>query len=93
MTLMTKLAVTSKGQIKLGKEVLRHLGIEAGDKVSIDLLPGGTVTLTGVKANTGVEKLFGILHDPDQPPLSLEEIEQTIADGWAGIRRSGKPRA
>jgi hypothetical protein len=72
---------------------LRHLGIEPGDKVSIDLLPGGTATLTGVKANSGVERFFGMLHDPDQPPLSLEEIDQAIVDGWAGIRRKGKSRA
>ena len=90
---MAKHTGTPQGHIKLGKEVLRHLGIEAGDRVSIDLLPDGTAMLTGVKVGAGVEKFFGILHDPDQAPLSLEEIEQAIADGWAGIRRKSKSRA
>lgn len=90
---MPKHPVTSKGQITLGKDVMGHLGIEPGDKVSIDLLPDGTATLTGVRAGAGVERFFGMLYDPDQPPLSLEEIDQAIADGWAGIRTKGKSRA
>ena len=87
---MAKLTFTLKGQIKLGKEVLRHLGVEAGDRVSIDLLPDGTATLTGVKVGAGVEKFFGILHDPDQRPLSLEEIEQTIRRRLGGNSEAGQ---
>ena len=90
---MPKHPVTSKGQITLGKNVMRHLGIEPGDKESIDLLPDGTATLTGVKAGTGLERVFGMLYDPDQPTLSIEEINEITADAWAGIRTKRKPTA
>jgi antitoxin PrlF len=85
--------VTSKGQITLGKNVMRHLGIEPGDNVSIDLLPDGTATLAGVRTGTGVERFFGMLYDPDQPTLSIEEINEITADAWAGIRARRKPTA
>ena len=38
---MTQLTVTARGQVTFRKEVLQHLGIKPGDKMELDLLPGG----------------------------------------------------
>jgi bifunctional DNA-binding transcriptional regulator/antitoxin component of YhaV-PrlF toxin-antitoxin module len=80
------LAVTSKGRVTLRKEVLDHIGIKPGDKIRVDLAPDGRAVLSAAKGKLGLEAFFGSLHRPDERPLSLEEINQTIADGWAGKR-------
>ena len=38
---MTALTLTSKGQVTIRKEVLRHLGVKPGDKILVDMVPGG----------------------------------------------------
>lgn len=82
---MTTLTVTTKGQVTLRKELLKHLGVAPGDKVSIDLTPDGKATLSAAKAK-GIDSFFGSLHRPGEPVLTLEEINESIRDGWAGRR-------
>ncbi|PLP59233.1 transcriptional regulator [Mesorhizobium loti] len=83
---MITLTVTSKGQVTLRKEVLEHLGIKPGDKLRVDLAPDAQINLKAAKAEGGLNAFFGSLHDPRGPSLTLEEINEAIADGWAGKR-------
>jgi AbrB family looped-hinge helix DNA binding protein len=83
---MTNLTVTAKGQVTLRKEVLKHLGIEPGDKISLELLPGGSATLRPARTTTTVDDWVGILGPSKEPALSIEEMNEIIADGWAGKR-------
>jgi len=83
---MTTLTVTAKGQITLRKEVLRRLGIKPGDKIELNFMPDGRAALSAVPGKDGIESFFGMLYDPKQAPLSIEEINEIIADGWAGKR-------
>lgn len=69
------LTVTSKGQITLRKDVLNHLGLRTGDKIKVNLAPDGKAVLSAAKGKRGLEAFFGSLRDPDQKPLSLEEID------------------
>ncbi len=81
----TTLTVTAKGQVTLRKEVLRHLGVAAGQKVEVDLLPNGRIEVRA-KPNGSIEDFFDSLERPATKPLTIEEINEIIADGWAGIR-------
>lgn len=83
---MTILTVTTKGQVTLRKEVLQHLGVRPGDKIAVEVLPGGKASLSAIKSKGGLESFIGSLHRPGVRPRSLEEIDQTIRDGWAGKR-------
>ncbi len=84
---MTTLTVTAKGQVTLRKDVLRHLGIGPGDKVDVDLDSGGKVVLKAERPTGSIEDVFGSLKQYyDGPPLSIEEINEAIAAGWAGRR-------
>jgi AbrB family looped-hinge helix DNA binding protein len=83
---MTTLTVTSKGQLTLRKEVLRHLGIKPGDKVEIDLLPGRKASIRPEKTGKPLDSFIGCLHSPDGPVLTLDEIKDAIEEGWAGIK-------
>lgn len=81
---MVKLKVTAKGQVTLRKEVLRHLGVAPGDQVEVDLLPGKAANLRPLSRSRSIDDLVGCLGPYDGPVLSIEEMNQIIADGWAG---------
>jgi antitoxin PrlF len=82
----TTLSVTAKGQVRLRKELLRHLGVVSGQKVEIDLLPNGRLEVRA-KPTGSIEAFFGCLYQPGTKPLSIEEINEIIADSWAGGRK------
>lgn len=77
------LTVTAKGQITLRKEVLSHLGVRPGDKLDVDLLAKGRMQVRA-KRGKAVESVFGMLKRPSAPPLSIQEINEATASGWAG---------
>ncbi len=79
------LTVTAKGQVTLRKEVLEHLGISPGDQLEIDLLPAGRVQATA-RQRKPISALFGRLHRPGEKALSIEELNEEAAAGWAGER-------
>lgn len=81
------LTVTAKGQITLRKEVLRHLGVAPGQKVEVDLLPNGRLELRRARPTGSIRDFFGSLERPGTKPLTIEEMNEIIADAWAGIRR------
>ena len=77
------LTVTSKGQVTLPKEVLRHLGAQPGDKLSVDLLGERRIQLRS-NAGQSVSKVFGLLAQANRERLTIEEIGAAAAAGWAG---------
>lgn len=85
---MATLTITSKGQVTLRKEVLRHLGVGPGQKIELDKLPNGRFELSAAKvAGKGkIADAFGILERPGQKAKTLGEIKDAIEEGWAGIR-------
>lgn len=83
---MGTLSITAKGQLTLRKEILRHLGVRAGDKVEVDILPNGGVAIRAARPTGKISDAFGLLHRADGPVFSIEEINEAIAKGWAGER-------
>lgn len=81
---MATLTVTAKGQVTFRKEVLQHLGVKPGDQVELDLLPDGQAALRA-KPSGSMEDFFGILAGKTTKVATLEEIDQAIQDGWAGL--------
>ena len=77
------LTVTAKGQITLRKEVLGHLGVRPGDKLDIDLLKEGRLELRP-RRGTSAAAVFGMLARPGTPRLSIEDLNEATASGWAG---------
>ena len=84
--MQTSLTVTAKGQVTLRKEVLRHLGVAPGEKVLVDLLPGDRVELRSAKLAGSIESFIGCGYRPGTEPLTIEEIGEVAAQGWAGQR-------
>ena len=82
---MITLTVTAKGQVTLRKEILEHLGVKPGSKISIDLLEGGFIK-AGPAEKKDLSRLFGSLKPKSGIKLTIDEMNKIIADGWAGKR-------
>jgi bifunctional DNA-binding transcriptional regulator/antitoxin component of YhaV-PrlF toxin-antitoxin module len=80
---MNAYTVTSKGQITLRKDLLNHLGVQAGEKINVEKLPDGGIKITARKASGEISDVFRLFKH-DGPTLSIEEMNETIAKGWAG---------
>lgn len=82
----TTLKVTAKGQVTLRKDVLEHLGIQPGEKVVVDKLPGGRISVGAKKKKGDIRDFFGSLKQDDGICLTIEEMKEVIASSWAGER-------
>ena len=90
---MAILTVTARGQVTFRKEVLRHLGIEPGAKIRLDLLPDGRAELKADRPQGSFRNLHGLLKGRgNNRRLSIEEISETIAEAGAaaGMGSQGK---
>jgi antitoxin PrlF len=78
---MSTAAVTSKGQITIPAEVRKKLGLKAGDRVRFIEGENGEYIF---KPKTGsIMDLEGCVHWTGKP-VTIEEMNETIAKGWAG---------
>jgi bifunctional DNA-binding transcriptional regulator/antitoxin component of YhaV-PrlF toxin-antitoxin module len=81
---MTTLTVTRRGQVTFRKEVLKHLGIQAGDKIRLDLLPDGRAELKADRRQGSWREFANFLRGKTNGArLSIEEINETIAEAGA----------
>lgn len=80
---MQESTVTTKGQTTLPKQVRSALGLRPGDRVRYVILDGEVRLL---KARS-LSELKGLLADPSRGPVSLEQMEEAIAEGAS---RSGR---
>jgi bifunctional DNA-binding transcriptional regulator/antitoxin component of YhaV-PrlF toxin-antitoxin module len=83
---MTVLTVTAKGQVTLRKDYLRHLGVRPGDKIALEKLPNGEISVRAARPTGDISEIFGMLKRPGARPVTIEEMNEAIADGWAGRR-------
>jgi bifunctional DNA-binding transcriptional regulator/antitoxin component of YhaV-PrlF toxin-antitoxin module len=79
-----EVTVTAKGQVTLRQSVLAHLGAAPGRKLAVALLPGGRVELRPVLDMPKLRDLRAALHRPDQPAVTLDEMQAAIEDGARG---------
>jgi AbrB family looped-hinge helix DNA binding protein len=78
---MATAALTSKGQITIPIEVRKKLGLKAGDRIGFIENENGEFVL---KPKTGsIMALRGIVKWTGKP-VTIQEMNETIAKGWAG---------
>lgn len=81
---MTTLTVTARGQVTFRKDVLQHLGIKPGERIELDKLPDGRVTLRAVRPTGKIDSFVGLLAGIPRKVATLDEINEAAASGWAG---------
>ena len=79
--------LTSKGQVTLPKEIRDRLGLDAGSTLDFQLLPDNTIAVRAVKPDA--RRVRGLLKSPHAKPLSIEQMDEGIAQHVAG--KAGKP--
>ena len=82
---MNALTVTTKGQLTLRKELLRHMGVQAGEKVEVAVLPGGKIEIQALRKTGSIADVYGLLRGKTRKKATLEEIDAAAAAGWAGL--------
>ncbi|WP_051297303.1 AbrB/MazE/SpoVT family DNA-binding domain-containing protein [Brevibacterium album] len=87
---MSEATVTSKGQITLPKELRDELHLTTGSKVAFIRAGEGLYRL--IPRTRSIRDLIGILHDPERAPMTIEEMNEAIADGWAASGAQGVER-
>jgi len=81
---MTTLTVTARGQVTFRRDVLQHLGIRPGEKIELDKLPDGRVTLRAARPAGVIDGFIGLLAGKTSKLATLDEINDAAAAGWAG---------
>ncbi len=85
---MPRLSVTSRGQVTFRKDVLQHLGIRPGDKIRLDLLPGGRAQLQAEQPTGTWDEVFGMLRHKGIR-MTIDEMNEAIAKGAAEAGLAG----
>ncbi len=76
--------ITTKGQITIPKEVRDRLRLKAGSRVNFVFGRNGSVTIKPV--NTDIRSLKGMIKSPFDHPVTIEEMNEAIRRGYAGLR-------
>lgn len=84
---MGTLTVTAKGQVTLRKDLLEHLGVHPGEKITVDKLPDGRIEVKAARPTGKISDAFGFLSAKRKGhTLSIEKMNEIVARGWARKR-------
>ena len=73
--------LTTKGQITIPKEIREHLKLRAGHRLEFQITVDGLVVMR--PRNRDVRELKGILRPKRRKPVSVEQMNKAIAEGFA----------
>jgi hypothetical protein len=66
------------------KDILKHLGVQPGGKIHLDLLPDGRAELTAERPTRPFRELHGFLKGKTNGArLSIDDIGEAIAESGA----------
>jgi hypothetical protein len=76
--------INAAGQITLTEDLLAHLGVRPGSGVEIAKAEHASLVMSAAAAEHSIAQVFGCLKRKDARPLSIEELNEAISQGWAG---------
>jgi antitoxin PrlF len=82
---MPTLKLTARGQVTISKDLRQHLGIKPGEKIDVVKARDGSLKLTAAKPTGSIDSFIGMFAGRAKKAATIEEINQAIADGWAGL--------
>jgi len=81
---MASVAVTAKGQVTLKRDLLRHLGVNPGERLDFEKLPGGELRVRAARPAGSIDGFIGLLAGKTGKVATIEEIDDAATAGWAG---------
>jgi hypothetical protein len=77
------LTATAKGEITLRKDLLEHLGVHPGEKITVNKLPTGRIEMKAAQPTGKISDAFGFLRAKRRGrTLSIEKMNAIAARGW-----------
>jgi AbrB family looped-hinge helix DNA binding protein len=64
---MITLTVNAKGQVTLRKDLLKHLGVHPGEKITVSKLSDGRIELKAARSTGKISDAFGFLKKQNGP--------------------------
>jgi bifunctional DNA-binding transcriptional regulator/antitoxin component of YhaV-PrlF toxin-antitoxin module len=83
---MATLTVTARGQVTFRKDVLRHMGVKPGEKIELELMPGGKGMISAARKKGSIEDFIGVLAGKTRKTAPIGDILKATDRGWAGMR-------
>ena len=83
---MPTLTVTTKGQITLKQELLKHLDTAPGQKLEVEKLPDGRLIVQSASKTGSIADFSGCLAQKGGPKLTIDQIKKITDAAWAGVR-------
>lgn len=80
---MTTLTITTKGQITLKRDLLKHLGVGPGEKIEADKLPDGRIVVRAAAPNGTISDFIGCLSQKKGLKLTVDEMNAIATQEWA----------
>jgi bifunctional DNA-binding transcriptional regulator/antitoxin component of YhaV-PrlF toxin-antitoxin module len=80
------LTVTAKGQVTFRKDLLKHLGLQPGQKIDVDLLPEGRIQVCAARPKGSIDDFIGFLAGKTNVRMTIDEIKEATERAWAGQR-------
>jgi bifunctional DNA-binding transcriptional regulator/antitoxin component of YhaV-PrlF toxin-antitoxin module len=78
---MAIVSTTSRGQVTLRKEIFQHVGVRPGEKLEIDLLPGGEFRGRAIRKKGSISDFAGFLEGKTNgAKLTIEEMDEAIGE-------------
>jgi bifunctional DNA-binding transcriptional regulator/antitoxin component of YhaV-PrlF toxin-antitoxin module len=83
---MPRLTITAKGQVTLKRELLKHLGVGPGEKITVEKLPDGRIVVEATGQDGRVADFIGCLSQKSGQKLTIDEMNEVITRGWAAAK-------
>ncbi len=86
-----ELMLTARGQFTFNKSLMEHLGVSAGEKISIRKLPDGKIEIQAKKNKMSPQTLLTTLRSTIKTDvkLTIEEMNDEIARCYAEAGMKG----
>jgi antitoxin PrlF len=80
---MTVLTITAKGQVTLKQDLLRHLGVNPGEKIEADKLPDGRIVVRAMGQDGNIADFVGCLAKRRSSKFTIDEMNEIATQEWA----------
>lgn len=81
---MVRVTIGMRGQVILDPDMMEELGVKPGDEVEIAVPSQSVNTGRIADVRRPASALLGLFAHKARRPVSIEEMNDAIAAGWAG---------